>query len=127
MCVGARPMWMRESVTVVGPAYDGLVPSYLHIRSPLPPSDVDHHTLANHHKMASTESISTPRTICANPAMVIPPQRRADLQQWGGLAGNVNHKKIAVFYNIYEGVNGVYVPKEVVVHERYHSWGAAHV
>jgi len=134
MCIGARPMRRRKSVTVVGSADDGLVPptctpytSHLHTYTPLPPSDVDQHTMVNHHKMASKESISTPSSICANPAMVIPPQRKPGFQQWGGLAGSVNHKKTAVFYNIYEGDNGVYVPNDAVVHERYLSWGAAHV
>ena len=127
MCVGASPMWRRNSVTMVESVNDGLVPSYLHNCSTLPPSDVGQLTMANNHKMASKESISTIGAICANPAMVIPPQSRTGFQQWGGLAGGVNHKKIAVFYNIYEGVNRVYVPEEAVVHERHLSWGATHV
>lgn len=129
MCVGARPMRRRESVTVVGPVDDGLVPPTCtpHTCTSLPPSDVDQSTMANHCIMTAIESALGINTICANPAMVIPPQRKAGFQQWRGLTVSVNHKKTAVIYNIYKGVIQVYFTEEDVVHERDLSWWAAHV
>ncbi len=127
-------MRRRKSVAVVGSADDGLVPptctpytSHLLTCTPLSPSDVDQSTIANHCMVASIEFALAISTICANPAMVIPPQRKAGFQQWRGLTVSVNHKKTAVIYNIYKGVIKVYFHEEAVVHEWYLSWWAAHV